>query len=294
MLGMKRRCAESIGRTPPWGWASAFALPLLLVACSKSAELSKAKAAEHARALAKIAEADVAEVRTGLPEGAKHLAQRYADANPADDPEQARLALEKARNAVQDLRVAKSTFFALATNDGNTIRTDQEQDLMAGKNLFVPFPELRKASAGAHVETRGSMPEAARVNGRPDAQWVCAEAIKQGDKVQALYVTGWSWSAYAYRLENALRGNVKSASGEQAKMPLLYVYVIVDSAVYGAPISPEVNAQAIRNQAPLGKLGPDDSFAGQLEITDRDFGLGVQRAPTLGPKIAIAVLRSET
>jgi hypothetical protein len=132
------------------------------------------------------------------------------------------------------------------------------------------------------------------VNGRPDGQWVCAEPIKQGDAVQALYVTGWSWSAYAYRLENALRGNVKSSTSEQEKLPLLYVYMIVDGAVYGAPISPEVNAQAIRNQAPLGKLGPDGSFAGQLEITDRDFGLGVQRAAALGPKVAIAVLRSET
>jgi hypothetical protein len=150
-----KRCCNATGRKPRWGRARAFVLPLLLVACSKSAELSKTKAGEHARALAKIVEADVAEVRAGLPEGAKHIAKRYVDANPADDPEQARLALEKARSAVQDLRVAKSTFFALVTKDGIAIRTDQEQDSMAGKNLFSPFPELRKASAGAHAETAG-------------------------------------------------------------------------------------------------------------------------------------------
>ena len=33
---------------------------------------------------------------------------------------------------------------------------------MAGKNAFTSFPEAKQALAGKYVETRGSMPEAAR------------------------------------------------------------------------------------------------------------------------------------
>jgi hypothetical protein len=280
--------SSALGRT-------VLALSLMHVAaCTKSSEATIAKAREHARELAKVSESDVREVRSGLPDGAKALAKVYADTNPADDPQQARRALERARNEVQDLRVAKSTFFALVMKDGTVVRTNQEQDSMAGKNVFSAFPELRKAGAGEHVETLGAMPEAAAVKGRADAQWVAAEPIKVGTDVKALYVTGWSWSAYAYRLETALRSSVQSSIGEQTKMPLLYVYLVVGNAVYGAPISPEVNAQAISRQTPLEKLGPDGSFAAQLEISDREFGFAAQRAPSLGRKVAIAVLRSET
>lgn len=251
-------------------------------------------AREHARELAKTAAADVAELRSGLPQGARQLEQFYANAGPLEDAQQARRALNKVRDGVQDLRVAKSTFFALAGKDGVVIRTDQDQDLMAGKNLFSAFPALRAALAGSHVETRGSLPEAAGVRGRPDGQWISAEPLKKGGEVQALYVTGWSWSAYAYRLENAIRTSVRAKNGAEAKMPLLYVYVIVEGAVYGAPISPAINAEAIKNQAPLSKLGSDGSFATQLEITDRDFGLAAQKVGELGDKVAVAVLRSET
>jgi hypothetical protein len=111
--------------------------------------------------------------------------------------------------------------------------------------------------------------------------------------VIALYVTGWSWSGYAYRLENSLRSSVQSKE-QSAKLPLLYVYLVVGNEAYGAPISPEVNARAIRDLAPLSKLGPDGAYKTHLEITDRDFGLGVQRAPELGKNVAVAVLRSET
>lgn len=261
--------------------------------CSKSAQVSEQKARAHAETLAKLAEEDVAEVRRGLPEGAKALAALYrGDTKPADDLKGVRVALEQARAKVQDLRVAKSTFFALAAPDGGVLRNDQEQDLMTGKNFFTAFPKLKDALGGKYVETRGSMPEAAAVR-RADAQWVAAEPVEVDGKVEGLYVTGWSWSAYAYRLENALRSEVRGALGKNENLPLVYVYVIADRAAYGAPVSPEVSAKAILAQDPLAHLS-GGVFSTQLEITGRDFGLAVKPLAAFGDGVAVAVLRSET
>lgn len=211
------------------------------------------------------------------------------------DPETARRALEKSRNKVSDLRVAKSTFFALVNPDGTVLRNDQEQDRMAGKNLFAAFPALKRALSEPYVETRGSMPEAAEVRGRADAQWVAAVPVKgEGDGAPiALYATGFSWSAYAYRLENSARSNARAALKERETLPLVYVYVVVDREVYGAPVSPEINAKVVKEQSVLDKSSPGKPFTAALEITGRSFGLAALPAPALGERVAIAVLRSE-
>ena len=164
---------------------------------------------------------------------------------------------------------------------------------MTGKNAFTSFPELKGALAGRYVETRGSMPEAARVTGK-DGQWVAANPVSVDGKPKALYVTGWSWSAYAYRLENSIRSSVRSADGEGARAPLIYVYVVVGEDVFGAPISPEVNAKAIAEQKPMSKIQGDGVHESVIEITGRDFGLAVKGTPALGQGVGIAVLRSET
>jgi len=177
---------------------------------------------------------------------------------------------------------------------GTVVRNDQEQDLMVGKNAFQSFPELKKALEGKYVESQGSMPEAAAVKGT-DGQWVAAAPVTVDGKVKGLYLTGWSWSAYAYRLETALRSEVKSSlSGSNDKVPLLYVYMVVDQQAFGAPVSPEVNAQAIAGQDPLSKVQGDAAFVTTLEITGRDFGLAVKKVPALGGNVGVAVLRSET
>jgi hypothetical protein len=265
------------------------------VGCDKASKKSVERARHHVAELVKTVDSDVQEVRTGLPQGAKQLEKLYAsDKPPADDLPAVREALEKARNKVQDLRVAKSTFFALADLQGVVLRNDQEQDLMAGKPLFAAFPELRGALQGKYVEARGSMPEAAGVAGRPDAQWAAAQPIVAGGAVRGLYVTGWSWAAYAYRLENSIRTAVRSEIGETGKMPLLYVYVVVGKTAYGAPVSPEVNAKAIAGADALSKARDKQPYSMELDITGREFGLAVARTPALGPDVGVAVLRSET
>jgi len=58
--------------------------------------------------------------------------------------------------------------------------------------------------------------------------------------------------------------------------------------VYGAPVSPEVNARAVAERR-LSAPG-----TAELEITGRAFGLAYQPTPLLGQSVGVAVLRSET
>jgi hypothetical protein len=265
--------------------------------CEDSGEISRAAAMAHADMLVQTAARDVAEVRQGLPEGVKKLEATWAKSGErlGEDPAALRDAMETTRNAVQDLRVAKSTFFALAAPGGVILRNDREQDLMAGKALFEPFPALARAAQGDYVEALGVMPEAFGVKGKPDGQWVAAQGVKVDGQIRAIYLTGWAWSSYAYRLEFALRGQVTSElRDKRQKVPLLYVFVIVDNAVYSAPVAPEVNAQAIAELAPMSHLKQQDGYSTILEITGRRFGLAAKLAPVFGSGVAIAVLRSET
>jgi len=272
----------------------AAALLLLLAGCANDAKKSAALAQEQVKALAAVVHEDVREVREGLPLGAAELA-KLLPAEGDIDASTAREALEKTRNKIQDLRIAKSTFFALVAPNGIVIRDDQQQDRLAGKNLVQAFPALTAALlTNVVVETRGSMPEAAEVRGKPDGQWVAGAAVRTGPTARALYATGWSWSAYAYRLENAVRSAARSTASAPQKEPLLYAFVIVEGDVYGAPISPDVNARAVREHIDVAKLQEGVPTKAELEITGRSFGLAAELAPDLGAKVAIAVLRSET
>ncbi|HSU40594.1 MAG TPA: hypothetical protein VLJ38_13540, partial [Polyangiaceae bacterium] len=86
----------------------------------------------------------------------------------------------------------------------------------------------------------------------------------------------------------------RSTASAPQKEPLLYAFVIVEGDVYGAPISPDVNARAVREHIDVAKLQEGVPTKAELEITGRSFGLAAELAPDLGAKVAIAVLRSET
>jgi hypothetical protein len=271
-----------------------LATVLLLSSCTKSGEVSKQKARAEVELLAKAAVADVEEVRKGLPLGAKHLEAFFADDKAQGDAAAAKEALESARRKVQDLRTAKSTFFLLADKNGVILRSDLEHDALASKNLFAAF-DLKPALAGKYVEAHGSMPEAAGVRGRSDAQWTAATPVMKGSEVAGVYATGWSWSAYAYRLENQLRSSVKSEAVDAGtKEPLVYVYVVVDKEAYGAPVSPEVNAKAVKDSGLMGRATGESVVDVAQEIEGRDFGIALRKVPALGADVAIAVVRSET
>lgn len=259
--------------------------------CKRSSEVSAQKCREHLALLAGAVEEDVAEVRRGLPRGAEFLRDYFA-AGKFEDAAAAREVLERARNKVQDLRVAKATFFALVEPSGTVVRSDQSSDLLAGKSLFAAFPELRAVLQGGYRETRGEMAEAARVVGK-DGQWVAAQSVDVGGAVKGVYAAGWSWSAYAYRLENQLRSKARGELKPNEHEPLIYVYMVVDKEVFGAPQSPLVNAQVIRDKNFNAAAGTG-AVTAEAEITGRDFGIGFQRTPSLGDKVGVVVLRSET
>lgn len=271
-----------------------LATALLLSSCTKTSEVSKQKARSEVELLAKAATIDVEEVRKGLPLGANQLEAFFADEKAQGDAAAAKEALETARNRVQDLRIAKSTFFLVANKRGEILRSDLQHDALASKNLFESF-DLKGALAGQYTEARGSMPEAAGVRGRADGQWAAATPVMKGNEVAGLYATGWSWSAYAYRLENQLRSTVKSeATAAGTKQPLVYVYVVVDKEAYGAPVSPDVNAKAIKESGLMGRATGENVVDEAREIEGRDFGIALKRVPALGADVAIAVVRSET
>ena len=263
--------------------------------CEDVGKKSAALAKGHVLMLAKAAKEDVLQVRRGLPEGAVQLSEVYQAAFPeVPSAETARKALRQTRERIPDLSIAKSTFFAMTSPDGRVLRSDMATDDLAEKNIFTAFPELAQVGQKAYVETRGTMPEAAGVRGRPDAQWVAGVPVKVGADVRGAYVTGWSWSKYAYRLETALRSAVMGETAEGDKVPLLYVYVLVGGAAYGAPVAPVVNGKAISDQHPLEHIAGDQVWAAPLEIEGRSFGVAVVRVTELGPDVAIAALRSET
>jgi hypothetical protein len=271
-------------------------LALVVVSgCKSDGKQSSALASQQLGELAKASAEDVRQLRSGMPLGAAEIEKLLPEKGLVDlDPMVARETLHKARSRVQDLRVAKSTFFALVAPSGTVVRSDGEQDRLVGKDLFGAFPELKAALAGGYKETRGSLAEAAEVRGRPDAQRVVAAPIGQGASVRGLYVSGWSWSAYAYRLENAARSTARTGVEKGGKVPLVYVYVVVGPDVFGAPISPDVNAKAVKDLGLSSKVRAGAPFTAELELTGRVFGLAAVRAPDLGDDVVIALLRSET
>lgn len=273
----------------------AAAFVLALVACEDQGKKSAALAKADLPFLIQTTERDVLEVRTGLPLGAEHVARLFAERSPEEPSFEAlHDALQRAREKTQDLRVAKSTFFAVALPDGKVLRNDQKQDLMAGKMLFDSYPGLAAARTQGYTEAGGSMPEASGVRGKDDAQWVAAVPLKSEKDTFGLYVTGWSWSSYAYRLETALRSEILSRLKEREKLPLTYIYVVVGNRAYGTPISPLVNGQAVVDSKPEERLKKEESYSLSLEIQGRSFGVAVGRAPSLGSNVAIALVRSET
>jgi hypothetical protein len=169
---------------------------------------------------------------------------------------------------------------------------------MAGKSVTASFPALLRALSGDVVETIGSMPELQGTRTGADEQWIAAAPVRD-DKgaVKGLYVTGWSFRRFAYHLEETVRHDlIESALREndtRTKQPLLYAFVFDGSKVYGPPITPAVDVQALEALDLSAKTANDVTFHQQLEITQRTFGLAARRTPKLGPNCGIAVLRSE-
>ncbi|HKQ70826.1 MAG TPA: hypothetical protein VJT73_15875 [Polyangiaceae bacterium] len=267
--------------------------------CAESSKVSERKAMAHVERLAKVVDDDVEEVRRGLPRGAKALGQIWeGNADPRADLGSVRRALDKVRNDDRDLGLAKSTFFALADDKTTVLRSDQEPEQLAGKALNTAYPALIKVLAGEIIETRGSMPETAGARTGGDEQWVASAPVRDGQGVvRGMYITGWSMRRFAYHLEETLKHDLTAealrASDSRVKQPLVYVFVFSGAKVYGAPVTPLVNAQALEGLDLAAKTDNGAVFHQQLEITGRGYGLAASRTSKLGDATGVAVLRSE-
>lgn len=287
-------------------WRSRRSLCLAVVVavatfgCTDSAKVSEAKAVTQVERLAKLADDDVEEVRRGVPHGAKSLGPVWdGKKDPLADPSQARRALDRVRDENRDLAVAKSTFFALTDDKGTVLRSDQDPDHLASKSLIASYPALAKVLAGEAIETRGSMPETAGARTGGDEQWLAAAPVRDAQgTVRGIYATGWSMRRFAYHLEEALKHDMTTealrAGEKHVKLPLVHVFVLAGSKVYGAPVTPLVNGETLEKLDLAGKLAGDAVYHQTIEITGRGFGLAARRTPKMGADIAIAVLRSET
>ena len=279
----------------------AFALLCVLAmlgsGCTDKGKQSADAARANAKLLAEVAEKDVAEIERGLPEGGKKMGEILgAEADPKANAPGVRAALLKMRREVTDLGVAKSTFFAFTDDKGIAIRNDLEQDTMAGKDLLVPYPELKKVIDGAgYLSTQGTSPGAPNPAG-PDKEWVAAVPVKKEDgSLSGLLVTGWTYRRFAYHLQEQLKRDLQDElmrSGDKGKLPIVYVFLFDKNAVYGTRETPAINEKTLSEQGLEAKTeaGPAE---GVLTITDRVFGYAAARAPKLGPGVGIAVLRSD-
>jgi hypothetical protein len=266
-----------------------------LPSCKDQAKESAARAAADVTSLGALVDKDVGEVERGLPAGAQKLSALLANgADPKADVAGVRKALLRVRRDVQDLDVAKSTFFALADSHGVAIRNDLEEDVMAGQNLFSIFPGLTKAHDG-YVTTVGAFPGPPGKNG-PDEDWIAGTPVKGPDgSTGAVFVTGWTWRFFARHLQESLKDQLTEEArktGNEGKIPVFYVAVFDKTGVYSAPLTPPVDEKALADQDLVNKTAAGPA-QGTANITDRAFGWAAARTPKLAPDTGIAVLRSE-
>jgi hypothetical protein len=272
---------------------AAFAL-LLLPGCD-DAKKAEQTAVDEVRRLSTIVKQDAAQVRNGLPAGAKKLGPLLG-ADPGADLAGLQRAIATTRNQVQDLSVAKSTFFSFTDPSGTVLRSEADPDLLAGKNVVSAFPALKAAldpKAGL-VEAHGQMQEMRGVRNGPDTTWVAAAPVVVDGAVKGLFVTGWSYRRYAYHLDEVAKRDFADAAekGDKKVTPISYVFVVEGDKAYGAPVTPDVDADAIAGLHVIDKTasGP---YRGTLEVTNRSFGIAAGRTPELGDKTAVVVMVSE-
>lgn len=269
----------------------ALAPVMLVVGCSDKTKMSEERAVKHAEEATALVDKDIEEIRRGLPAGAKKLGDIFG-ADKDITPAKARGALRKAREAVVDLQLAKSTFFTVTDLQGMAYASDLETDGFSGKNVIEPFKHLEKAK-DAYTEGFGQMEEARGLRKGDDLQWVAGAPIPGPEgKPTGLYVTGWSLRRFAQHLEEQLKSNLRNSGPKDEKPPLLYVFVLHEGKAYGTPIIPEINTKAVEGMALPTKL-QNGAFRGQVEITNRGYGVAAQSLKKLCDSCVVVVLRSE-
>ena len=276
----------------------AFALACVALAwgggCKNDDKIGQQKADAALERMLPLVARDTKQVRDGLPTGAVELG-KLLPRDPGADLEGLRRALQKARSSVRDLAYAKSTFFIFVDTAGVVQRSEGEPDLAAGKSLLQAVPETKKLAdpAADLVELYGYMEGLRGVNKGSDLQWMVGHPVMVDDKLVGSFVTGFSLRLYAKFLEDDLRFQLSQEQEKTTKaIPLMYVFIVRGDGAYGAPITPDVNADALVKLELPAKVasGP---YAGALDVEGRHFVVAARPCPELGDGVGLAIMLSE-
>lgn len=280
-------------------WVASLVVPAFVATisgCQDTSKLQEQASADLLGKLIPVAKEDAAQVRRGLPEGAKKLGE-IVDTDPGANLAALQRAIRTARATVKDLDVAKSTFFSFVDTTGIVLRSEADPDLLAQKSILVAFPALKKGlepSAGV-VEVWGEMDEIRGIRTGQDLQWVAAHPVKDKEgQVKGMFVTGWSFRRFALHIEEmAKRELLETAEREKKKrVPIVYVFIVKGGKAYGAPVTPDVNAKAVE-ALDLEAKTQSGPFRSTIEITGRAFSVAAERTPDLGETTVLTTLLSE-
>ncbi len=266
-----------------------------MTGCEDAAKKSEQVAVATLAQISPLIEKDQATVRDGLPDGAKALASALPT-DAASDLKGTQEAIQRTREANDKLRLAKSTFFVFTNTDGVVVRSENDPDRLVEKNVFNAFPDLKKATdpASGVVEAFGEMDEMRGVKKGSDTTWVLsAPVVGKDGKVRGTFTSGWSFRLYAYYLEQQAKRYLddQSKNSSDHKIPVMYVYIVKGDKAYGAPDTPDANADIVA-KLDLGTKAKSGSVRMHTEITGRTFGVAADPAKGLGENAAIVVVAS--
>ncbi len=265
--------------------------------CVDRGKLSEERATRWVATVAKTATDEIALLEVGLPLGARQFAPLYAHgADATDDLAGVRSGLLRVRGVVPELKRSDSSFFALTTANGLTIRNDLEQDVMAGQDAWKLFPKLREAKSGHAVVDvglfGGSHPS------EPDRDWVMAAPVNDdAGKFVGTLMGGWTLRRFAFHLQDSLRhalADDQEKSGGTTKLPIVYVSVFDPAGVVSAPFMPTLDQQALVDLGLLAQTRAAGSVAhGRLSVEGREFGWAATRVAEFEPEGGVVLLWSE-
>lgn len=267
----------------------------LLIGCTDKDKLAQDAASEAVDVALGLTTRDTDQVRKGMPDGAKVLEKRLP-ADPVGDRMQVEQAIKAARENVDSLINAKSTFFSFAGPDGVVLRSEVQIDELAEKNIFKVYPGLQKAlepNAGL-VEAYGEMDALRGVRKGNDTAWVVAHAVGggEGGKPRGLFLSGWSLRHYAGVLQSAMRTHFddKAKGAEKTSEAVhAHVFILKGSGTYGDPEAPDENTSVVQGLDIMPKLTSGE-FRAVKAIEKRTWGVVAKKAPQLGDDAALVGL----
>jgi hypothetical protein len=269
-------------------------LGLLAVGCRDKEKEVEAMLEPTLDAVLPLVERDTKQVRDGLPKGAALMA-KHLDEDPSSDLEGVKRAIGKARAGVDELVVAKSTFFVFVDAKGVVLRSEVEPDLPAGKSLVDAIPDTKAVLApdAKLIEAWGFMEGLRGVNKGGDLQWVVGHPVRTPEgKLQGAFITGWSLRKYALYLEEHAQRELTAKQEDKSKAsPLLYAFVVKGKQAFGGPMTPDENAQAV-GELDLPSKAKDGLFKTTLEIDGRRFLLAAKPAKALADDVFVVVMMS--